>query len=130
MRITDLAARISWSKSRLSHQVSRMEARGLVCRSSCASDARGALAVLTPAGMSAIVAAAPGHVASIRRHLLGRLSPAQVEALAGITEAVLAGCAGSERVCAETLEDDGTCPGAAAAGDDEGQDDALVAEGA
>ena len=114
MRITDLAARISWSKSRLSHQLSRMQARGLVCRTSCPTDARGALAVLTPAGLDAIVAAAPGHVESIRRHLLGPLSPAQVEALADITEAVLAGCALEEAVCAEA-DEDGACSGPATA---------------
>jgi len=107
MRITDLAARISWSKSRLSHQLSRMEARGLVCRNTCPSDARGALAVLTPAGLEAIQNAAPGHVESIRRHLLQPLSPEQVEALADIAEAVLSRCAGTEAVCAEAGEEDG-----------------------
>jgi DNA-binding MarR family transcriptional regulator len=101
MRITDLAARISWSKSRLSHQLSRMQARGLVCRSTCPTDARGALAVLTPAGLEAIQNAAPGHVESIRRHLLQPLSPEQVGALADIAEAVLSGCAGKEAACAE-----------------------------
>jgi DNA-binding MarR family transcriptional regulator len=99
MRITDLAARIGWSKSRLSHQLSRMQARGLVCRSTVTGDGRGALAVLTPAGWEAIRKAAPGHVESIRRHLLGRLSPEQVEALAGITDAVLAGCAEKGEAC-------------------------------
>ena len=123
MRITDLAARISWSKSRLSHQVSRMQARGLVNRSACPTDARGALAVLTPAGLQAIQAAAPGHVESIRRHLLARLSPEQVEALAGITEAVLAGCAGNETVCGEAGDEDRLRPGTEGFGG-EGEDDA------
>ena len=109
MRITDMAARISWSKSRLSHQLSRMEARGLVRRSTCTTDARGALAVLTPAGLKAIQSAAPRHVESIRRHLLGRLSPAQIEALADITEAVLAGCAGKETVGADASAEDVAC---------------------
>ena len=99
MRITDLAARMGWSKSRLSHQLSRMQARGLVCRNTISTDGRGALAVLAPAGWEAIRKAAPGHVESIRRHLLGRLSPEQVEALAGITDAVLAGCAEKAEAC-------------------------------
>jgi len=122
MRITDLAAQISWSKSRLSHQLSRMEARGLVCRSTCPSDARGALAVLTPAGLEAIQNAAPGHVESIRRHLLQPLSPEQVGALAGIAEAVLSGCAGKEGACAEAGEEDGRCSGEGAGlGDSDGE---------
>jgi DNA-binding MarR family transcriptional regulator len=111
MRITDLAARISWSKSRLSHQLSRMQARGLVSRSTCPTDARGALAVLTPAGLEAIQQGAPGHVESIRRHLLQPLTPQQVAALADIAEAVLSGCAGTEAACAEAGEEDGGRPG-------------------
>ena len=69
----------------------------------------GALAVLTPAGLNAIVAAAPGHVESIRRHVLGPLSPAQVEAQADITEAVLAGRAREEGICSEAGEEAGAC---------------------
>ena len=46
MRMTDLATRLNWSKSRLSHQLARMQARGLVERDDCPSDARGAFAVL------------------------------------------------------------------------------------
>jgi DNA-binding MarR family transcriptional regulator len=122
MRITDLAARISWSKSRLSHQLSRMQARGLVCRSTCPTDARGALAVLTPAGLKAIQNAAPGHVESIRRHLLQPLTPEQVGALADIAEAVLSGCAGKEAACAEAGEEDGGCPGEVAGFDDPDED--------
>ena len=131
MRITDMAARISWSKSRLSHQLSRMEARGLVYRTTCPTDARGALAVLTPAGLEAIQTAAPGHVESIRRHLLGRLTPEQVEALADITEAVLGGCAGKETVCAEAGEEaEGACGATAPGVGDDREDEALAAQGA
>ena len=130
MRITDMAARLSWSKSRLSHQLSRMEARGLVSRSLCPTDARGALAVLTPAGLEAIQTAAPGHVESIRRHLLGRLSSDQIEALADITEAVLAECAGKPGGCAEAGEADGACQGIAPGFGDEGEEEAFVAKGA
>src|ERR1700687_2886498 len=54
MRMTDLAAELLWSKSRLSHQVSRMEERGLVERTNCPSDARGAFATLTDAGFDQI----------------------------------------------------------------------------
>jgi DNA-binding MarR family transcriptional regulator len=62
-RLTDLAARMTWSPSRLSHHVTRMEQRGLVTRADCNEDARGAFVVLTARGWDAITAAAPDHVA-------------------------------------------------------------------
>lgn len=83
-RIGDLADHMLWSRSRLSHHVTRMEVRGLVTRDSCADDGRGAVVVLTEAGRRAIEAAAPGHVESVRRHVFDHLTPAEVEALAAI----------------------------------------------
>src|SRR5215213_9422443 len=65
-RITELAARMQWSKSRLSHHLDRMEQRGLVRREECGTDGRGAFVVLTAGGRRAIEQAAPGHVASVR----------------------------------------------------------------
>jgi DNA-binding MarR family transcriptional regulator len=88
-RLTRLADRMLWSKSRLSRHIGRMEQRGLVVRDLCEDDARGALVVLTEAGLQTIQEAAPGHVASVRRHLIDQLTPAQLEALASIAEAVL-----------------------------------------
>jgi DNA-binding MarR family transcriptional regulator len=88
MRMSDLAAGILWSKSRLSHQIRRMEARGLVRREDCSSDGRGTFAVLTPMGLDAINAAAPYHVESIRRHLLDPLTPQQIAALADVSGVV------------------------------------------
>jgi DNA-binding MarR family transcriptional regulator len=69
VRMTDLADRLNWSKSRLSHQLARMQARGLVEREECPSDARGAFAVLGAGGLAEIERAAPKHVVSVRRHL-------------------------------------------------------------
>ncbi|HLK76019.1 MAG TPA: helix-turn-helix domain-containing protein, partial [Streptosporangiaceae bacterium] len=40
-RSTEIAARMLWSKSRLSRQLDRMERRGLVKRQQCLTDARG-----------------------------------------------------------------------------------------
>jgi DNA-binding MarR family transcriptional regulator len=88
-RLGDLAARMAWSKSRLSHHITRMEQRGLVTREDCASDGRGAFVVLTDAGWRAIQAAAPGHVASVRRHFIDLLSREQLDALAEITQTVV-----------------------------------------
>lgn len=89
LRMWALASILQWSRSRLSHQVSRMQNRGLLRREDCLTDARGAFATLTSAGLAAIEAAAPGHVEGVRRHLLDRLSPDQVRAMAEISEAVL-----------------------------------------
>ena len=88
-RLQELAAHMAWSKSRLSHHLTRMEQRGLVTRQECGDDGRGAFVVLTDAGLRAIEAAAPGHVASVRRHFIDLLSGEQLEALAEIAETVV-----------------------------------------
>src|ERR1700722_16465371 len=54
IRLTDPAARLNWSKSRLSHQLDRMQSRGLVRREVCPSDARGTFAVLGTSGEAEI----------------------------------------------------------------------------
>jgi len=89
LRMSELAQQVQWSRSRLSHQVSRMQQRGLVERSECPTDARGSFAALTETGLRTIETAAPTHLAGVRRHLLGRLSPAQIANLAAISEAVI-----------------------------------------
>lgn len=88
-RLSDLAARMLWSKSRLSHHLTRMQQRGLVTREDCPEDGRGAVVVLTDGGLRAIQAAAPDHVASVRRHLIDLLSSDQIAVLGDITETVL-----------------------------------------
>ena len=89
MRMSDLAAGIAWSKSRVSHQVARMESRGLVRRSDCPGDARGTFAELRPSGLAAIRAAAPRHVASIRRHFIDHLDREQLRVMRDVAERVL-----------------------------------------
>jgi len=79
MRMTDLADATSQSRSRLSHQVTRMEKRGLVRRDECEGDKRGTFTVLTSAGMAAIEQAAPSHVENVRRHFVDRLTERQLE---------------------------------------------------
>src|SRR5882757_3080377 len=66
LRTRDLGRSVGWERSRLSHQVSRMEKRGLVVREECASDARGSMIRLTETGRAAIEAAAPDHVEAVR----------------------------------------------------------------
>lgn len=81
MRMSELADATIQSRSRLSHQISRMEAAGLVVRVSCDDDRRGTFAVLTDLGWETIQRAAPGHVAAVRRHLIDLLTPEQVSAI-------------------------------------------------
>lgn len=89
MRMTELAERIQWSKSRLSHHIDRMERRGLVRREDCASDARGAFACLTEDGLRAIQSAAPHHVESVRRHFVDALSEEQLAQLGDINDTLV-----------------------------------------
>ncbi|MEU7175730.1 MULTISPECIES: MarR family winged helix-turn-helix transcriptional regulator [Micromonospora] len=89
LRLSELADRMLWSRSRLSHHISRMQQRGLVSREECATDGRGSVVVLTPAGRRAVEAAAPGHVAAVRRHLIDRLTPAEVAALGTLSQRVI-----------------------------------------
>jgi DNA-binding MarR family transcriptional regulator len=89
LRMSDLAGRLASSKSRLSHQIARLEKSGLVRRRTCPDDARGVIAELTDAGMAALEAAAPTHVAGVRRHLIDLLTPAEQHTLATIFERVL-----------------------------------------
>jgi DNA-binding MarR family transcriptional regulator len=77
LRTRDLGRSVGWERSRLSHQVSRMEKRGLVCREECASDARGSMVRLTELGRKAIDAAAPDHVDAVRGYFFDRLTPAE-----------------------------------------------------
>jgi DNA-binding MarR family transcriptional regulator len=81
MRLSELADRTFSSRSRLSHQIDRMEKAGLVEREACTGDARGFWAVLTDTGWNKIVAAAPDHVAGVRTHLVDQLTPAEFQQL-------------------------------------------------
>ncbi|MEV1049087.1 MarR family winged helix-turn-helix transcriptional regulator [Streptomyces sp. NPDC049916] len=75
------AAKMAWSRSRLSRHASRMEARGLIRRAPDPADGRGCLLVLTPTGWSTLREAAPLHVASVRRHFVDRLDPEELATL-------------------------------------------------
>lgn len=81
MRMSDLADATIQSRSRLSHQISRMEAKGLVVREDCRDDRRGTFAVLTEVGWETIQRVAPDHVASVREHFVDRLTGDQLKAL-------------------------------------------------
>src|SRR6202167_2300178 len=90
LRMSQLAEASTSSKSRLSHAVARLEERGWIQRTSCPTDRRGQIAQLTEDGMAALAAAAPGHVAQVRRSLIDQLSPEQVGQLRAISDSVSA----------------------------------------
>ncbi|QNE18664.1 winged helix-turn-helix transcriptional regulator [Kribbella qitaiheensis] len=91
LRTRDLGRSIGWERSRLSHQVSRMEKRGLVVREECASDARGSMIRLTDAGRAAVEAAAPDHADAVRTYLLDKLTREEQDVLTTLLDRVLAG---------------------------------------
>lgn len=84
LRMADLAVEAAQSRSRLSHHIGRLEARGLVERISCTEDRRGQFAHLTPAGMKLLEEAAPHHVAGVRAHFLDHLSPDELATLGAV----------------------------------------------
>jgi DNA-binding MarR family transcriptional regulator len=88
LRMSELAQRSGSSRSRLTHAVDRLEERGWVRREECPSDRRGQVAVLTDNGMQTLRAAAPLHVEGVRTHLFDQLTPAEVDQLRKISEAV------------------------------------------
>ena len=88
MRMCDLAEQLQLSPSGLTRRLDGLVRAGLVTREPNADDRRVMLARLTPAGFATLEAAAPDHVASVRRHLFDHLDRAQVDALASIFQAV------------------------------------------
>jgi DNA-binding MarR family transcriptional regulator len=95
LRMSELADSLLSSRSRLSHAVARLEERGWVRRELCEEDKRGQIARLTDAGFDALAAAAPGHVETVRRHMLDPLTSEQVDQLGAIFTAIrdsLTGC--------------------------------------
>jgi DNA-binding MarR family transcriptional regulator len=103
MRVLELARALGWEKSRLSHQLTRMQQRGLIERSNCSEDRRGAFVVLTDRGRATVETAAPRHVESVRRYMFDELRPDQVDALGEIAQHVVtlleARCATADELC-------------------------------
>ncbi|MGY1671776.1 MarR family winged helix-turn-helix transcriptional regulator [Geodermatophilus sp. SYSU D00710] len=89
LRMTELATRTNATLPRLSHVVRRLEDRGLVERAPCPSDGRATNARLTDEGWATVRATAPGHVATVREHVVDALTPEQVGQLAEIAGALL-----------------------------------------
>jgi DNA-binding MarR family transcriptional regulator len=88
LRVRDIAEQIGWEKSRVSHQVTRMEKRGLVRRSDCDSDARGTWVELTPDGRRVMLESSRGHTEAIKRYFVDVLG-GEAEALQAFSQRVL-----------------------------------------
>ncbi|MGH4008165.1 MAG: MarR family winged helix-turn-helix transcriptional regulator [Pseudonocardiaceae bacterium] len=88
-RMSSLAEQVASSKSRISHQIGRMEKAGLVRRQECPSDGRGVFAVLTSHGLQVLRSAAPTHVRGVRDNLVDLLSEDERVVLAEIFERVV-----------------------------------------
>lgn len=90
LRMAELAASVSHSRSRTTHTISRMERAGIVSRGACSEDGRGVVAVLTDAGYRLLQEAARTHVEGVRRHLVDRAEPADFQAMGRVFDAVKA----------------------------------------
>jgi DNA-binding MarR family transcriptional regulator len=88
-RVSGLAQHMTWSQSRLSHQINRMEGRGLVTKEEVASDGRGAFVKLTRKGLKALAAATPAHMIGVREHMIDLLTAEQINALDHIAQTVV-----------------------------------------
>lgn len=94
MRPYQLCEALNWEQSRLSHQLTRMEKRGLVAREECAADGRGAEVILRTDGAESIRSAAPGHVAAVREVMFNRLSEGDRQCFEKVCAAILGALTG------------------------------------
>lgn len=85
-RIADL---IGWEKSRVSHQLKRMEQRDLISRQECGDDARGVWIQLTAEGSRAVLAALRDHSDAIRENFFTLLTAEEQEILRNVSYRVL-----------------------------------------
>lgn len=87
LRLYELGREVSWEKSRLHHQLTRMAKRDLVDREPCGS--RGIEAAITAHGLAVIREAAPGHARAVRQLFVDPVSPAELEQFAEIADTIL-----------------------------------------
>lgn len=90
LRLRDLCVQLDWDRSRASHQITRMDKRGLVEKRRSVGDGRGVIVCLTEDGRRRLEAAAPEHVESVRRVAFDHMTPEQAKVLRGYFEQVLA----------------------------------------
>jgi DNA-binding MarR family transcriptional regulator len=90
LRMTELSNATGLSASRMTRLVDGLQSRRLVVRKASASDGRGAVARLTPTGMTKLKSAWRVHLNSVRRHFFDHIDESAVEHVAGALTAVAA----------------------------------------
>ena len=88
MRMTDLAEMLVLSPSGLTRRLDGLVKAGFVSRERCAEDKRVSWAVLTDSGFDRLKTVAPDHVESVRHHFIDHLTPAQIDAIGEIFDAL------------------------------------------
>jgi DNA-binding MarR family transcriptional regulator len=91
MRMRELADALMLSRSGLTRLVDRLVRDGLIKRSTCSADARGAYAVLTPKGQRDLRAARPLHLDGVRRRFLDHFDERELARLTDVWERLTAG---------------------------------------
>lgn len=94
MRMAELAGRVALSRSRATHTVGRLEAKGIVRREPCDEDGRGVQAVLTAEGFDLLQAAARTHVLGVREHFVAQASADEFDAIGRVMDRVIDGLEG------------------------------------
>ncbi len=89
VRIRELGRELGWEKSRVSHQLTRMEKRGLVSRENCDTDARGTWAIITPNGRRAVLGAMRDHGRTIRELFFDVMTDDEKDLVLDISRRVL-----------------------------------------
>ncbi|WP_066360378.1 MarR family winged helix-turn-helix transcriptional regulator [Herbidospora mongoliensis] len=89
VRALALRCGLEWEKSRLSHQLRRMEQRGLITRETCEEDSRGSVVRLTPRGRELACEARKHYDEAVQRYVMDSLTPEQLSALAEIADTLL-----------------------------------------
>lgn len=89
VRALALRCGLAWEKSRLSHQLRRMEERGLVTREECLEDNRGSVVRATDAGRRLAAEARAHYEAAVRRYVTDVLTAEQLQSLGAISETLL-----------------------------------------
>jgi DNA-binding MarR family transcriptional regulator len=88
MRPVDLGTATQWEKSRLSHHLGRMAARGLISREP--GGGRYPVVVLTDSGRAALAACAPANAARVRELFIDVVGPERLAILSDIAADVVA----------------------------------------
>src|SRR5256885_5073223 len=106
LRMSQLAQQVLLSKSGVTRLVDRLVADGLIERSTCSTDARGAEAVLTPAGLERLRAAAGTHLRGIDRYFVSALTSDELDTISRTMRSVSdrAGAASPDEACEPVID--------------------------